>query len=85
MLFPKTAYRLRAPRRLADDMVQRVGSVAELVQLTPMLARTAVGSSVNVLQRVAMRRSAVMAPAIFFLDEPLFNVTLLFLPRCATS
>ena len=52
--------------------------MAELLQLTPMLDRPAAGLSVNILQRVAIGRSAVMEPAIFLLDEPLSNVDAAF-------
>src|SRR5258708_262707 len=47
---------------------------AELLQLTPLLDRKATKLSVNILQRVAIGRSAIMEPAIFLLDEPLSNV-----------
>ena len=36
------------------------------------------GLSVNILQRVAIGRSAIMEPAIFLLDEPLSNVDAAF-------
>jgi multiple sugar transport system ATP-binding protein len=72
------AYGLRATRRPADEVAQRVGSMAELLQLGPMLDRRAAELSVNILQRVAIGRSAVMEPAIFLLDEPLSNVDAAF-------
>ena len=43
-----------------------------------MLDRPAAGLSVNILQRVAIGRSAIMEPAIFLLDEPLSNVDAAF-------
>ena len=52
--------------------------MAELLQLAAMLDRPAAGLSVNILQRVAIGRSAVMEPAIFLLDEPLSNVDAAF-------
>ncbi len=52
--------------------------MAELLQLTDLLDRPAAGLSVNILQRVAIGRSAVMEPAIFLLDEPLSNVDAAF-------
>ena len=57
---------------------RRVGEIAELLQLTPMLDRRAAGLSVNILQRIAIGRSAVVEPAIFLLDEPLSNVDAAF-------
>lgn len=55
-----------------------VGEIAELLQLTPLLDRRAERLSVNILQRVAIGRSAIMKPAIFLLDEPLSNVDAAF-------
>ncbi len=72
------SYGLRATRRPADEVVRRTNAMAELLQLTPMLDRTAAGLSVNILQRVAIGRSAIMEPAIFLLDEPLSNVDAAF-------
>ena len=72
------AYGLKATGRPADEVARRVGAMAELLQLTAMLDRPAAGLSVNILQRVAIGRSAVMEPAIFLLDEPLSNVDAAF-------
>ncbi len=72
------AYGLKAVRRPSGEVTRRVGAIAELLQLTPMLDRPAAGLSVNILQRVAIGRSAVMEPAIFLLDEPLSNVDAAF-------
>jgi multiple sugar transport system ATP-binding protein len=64
-----------APKAEID---RRVGAIAELLQLTPLLDRQADRLSVNILQRVAIGRSAIMEPAIFLLDEPLSNVDAAF-------
>ena len=56
----------------------RVGAIAALLQLSPLLDRRADRLSVNILQRVAIGRSAIMEPAIFLLDEPLSNVDAAF-------
>ncbi|TIL43894.1 ABC transporter ATP-binding protein [Mesorhizobium sp.] len=64
-----------APRAEID---RRVGAIAEMLQLTPLLDRKADRLSVNILQRVAIGRSAIMEPAIFLLDEPLSNVDAAF-------
>ncbi|MER8473438.1 ABC transporter ATP-binding protein [Mesorhizobium sp. M1328] len=64
-----------APKAEID---RRVGAIAEMLQLTPLLDRRADRLSVNILQRVAIGRSAIMEPAIFLLDEPLSNVDAAF-------
>lgn len=64
-----------APKAEVD---RRVGAIAEMLQLTPLLDRKADRLSVNILQRVAIGRSAIMEPAIFLLDEPLSNVDAAF-------
>jgi multiple sugar transport system ATP-binding protein len=60
------------------EIDRRVGAIAEFLQLTPLLERKADRLSVNILQRVAIGRSAIMEPAIFLLDEPLSNVDAAF-------
>ncbi|TJV28313.1 MAG: ABC transporter ATP-binding protein, partial [Mesorhizobium sp.] len=64
-----------APKAETD---RRVGAIAEMLQLTALLDRKADRLSVNILQRVAIGRSAIMEPAIFLLDEPLSNVDAAF-------
>lgn len=71
-------YGLRMTRRPAGEIVKRTAMIAEFLQLTDLLDRPAQGLSVNILQRVAIGRSAVMEPAIFLLDEPLSNVDAAF-------
>jgi multiple sugar transport system ATP-binding protein len=68
--------RMRGASKAEVD--RRVGAIAELLQLTPLLDRKADRLSVNILQRVAIGRSAIMEPAIFLLDEPLSNVDAAF-------
>ncbi|MER9432860.1 ABC transporter ATP-binding protein [Mesorhizobium sp. M0408] len=60
------------------EIGRRVDAIAEMLQLTPLLDRKADRLSVNILQRVAIGRSAIMEPAIFLLDEPLSNVDAAF-------
>jgi multiple sugar transport system ATP-binding protein len=60
------------------EIERRVASIADLLQLTPLLDRKADRLSVNILQRVAIGRSAILEPAIFLLDEPLSNVDAAF-------
>lgn len=72
------AYRLKVTRRPADEVARRVGAMAEHLQLSPMPVRPTAGLSANILQSVAIGRSAVMTPAIFLLDESLSNVDAAF-------
>ena len=53
------------------SIARRTAAIAELLQLGALLDRPSAGLSVNILQRVAIGRSAMMEPAIFLLDEPL--------------
>ena len=71
-------YGLRMRRMPKRARAARVGEMAELLQLSPLLDRRADRLSVNILQRVAIGRSAIMDPAIFLLDEPLSNVDAAF-------
>lgn len=72
------AYGPRMHGKPKAEIDKRVGAIAELLQLTPMLDRKADRLSVNILQRVAIGRSAILEPAIFLLDEPLSNVDAAF-------
>ena len=71
-------YGLRMARRPKEEISRRTAAIADLLQLTPLLDRPSAGLSVNILQRVAIGRSAMMEPAIFLLDEPLSNVDAAF-------
>ena len=68
------SYGLRMRRLPAAVIATRVASIADLLQLGSMLDYKADRLSVNILQRVAIGRSAIMEPKIFLLDEPLSNV-----------
>jgi multiple sugar transport system ATP-binding protein len=72
------SYGLRMRGAPREEIDRRVAAIAELLQLTPLLDRKATKLSVNILQRVAIGRSAIMEPAIFLLDEPLSNVDAAF-------
>ena len=71
-------YGLRMTGRPNAEVKRRSEAIAELLGLTALLERKAAGLSVNILQRIAIGRSAVMEPAIFLLDEPLSNVDATF-------
>ena len=64
-----------APRAEID---RRVREMAEFLDLGAILDKPSAGLSVNILQRLAIGRSAIMEPAIFLLDEPLSNVDAAF-------
>lgn len=72
------AYGLRAQGIPAAEINKRVQAFAELLQLESMLDRRTAGLSVNILQRLAIGRSAILEPSIFLLDEPLSNVDAAF-------
>ena len=62
-------------------LVKRFGTftaLAAFLQLTELLDRKADKLFVNILQRVAIGRSAILKPAIFLLDEPLSYVDAAF-------
>ncbi|RWH72818.1 ABC transporter ATP-binding protein [Mesorhizobium sp.] len=72
------AYGPRMRGAAKAEIDRRVDAIAEMLQLSPLLDRKADRLSVNILQRVAIGRSAIMEPAIFLLDEPLSNVDAAF-------
>ncbi len=72
------AYGLKARGQPAQAVEARVKEIAGLLDLTAFLDRRASGLSVNILQRLAIGRSAAVSPAIFLLDEPLSNVDAAF-------
>lgn len=77
-VYDNLAYGLRV-RGLPDgDIDSRVKKIADFLQLTPLLKQPSAKLSVNILQRLAIGRSAIVEPAIFLLDEPLSNVDAAF-------
>jgi multiple sugar transport system ATP-binding protein len=56
------AYGLKMHRAPRTEIDRRVQEMAELLQLTALLDRKAAKLSVNILQRVAIGRSAIMEP-----------------------
>jgi multiple sugar transport system ATP-binding protein len=71
-------YGLKVGGAAKAEIDRRVRAIAELLQLAPLLDAPADRLSVNILQRVALGRSAIMEPSIFLLDEPLSNVDAAF-------
>jgi len=72
------AFGLRVRRLPQSEVDRRVGAIAEMMQLTKFLDSRTDKLSVNILQRIAIGRSAIVEPAIFLLDEPLSNVDAAF-------
>jgi multiple sugar transport system ATP-binding protein len=72
------AYGLRVRKLPQAEIDRRVHQVAELLGITAFLDRPCTKLSVNILQRLAIGRSAAVEPAIFLLDEPLSNVDAAF-------
>jgi multiple sugar transport system ATP-binding protein len=72
------AFGLRVRRLPQSEINRRVGAIAEMMQLTKLLDSRTDKLSVNILQRIAIGRSAIVEPAIFLLDEPLSNVDAAF-------
>jgi multiple sugar transport system ATP-binding protein len=72
------AYGLKMRGAPQPEIDRRVAAVAEFLQLTPFLDQPSAKLSVNILQRLAIGRSAIVEPAIFLLDEPLSNVDAAF-------
>ena len=72
------SFGLRVRRISEAEVDRRVGAIAELLQLAPLLDSRTDKLSVNILQRIAIGRSAIIEPAIFLLDEPLSNVDAAF-------
>jgi len=77
-VYQNLAYGLKMRRLPRAEIDARVKQVAELLGLTPFLQQQSAGLSVNILQRLAIGRSAAVNPQIFLLDEPLSNVDAAF-------
>ncbi len=73
-VFENMAYGLKMRRFNKNDIKQRVGDAAKLLQLTPYLERKPQALSGGQKQRVAMGRAIVRSPAVFLFDEPLSNL-----------
>ncbi len=77
-VYDNLAYGLRVRKLPEREVDSRVKAIAEFLQLTPLLKQPSAKLSVNILQRLAIGRSAIVEPAIFLLDEPLSNVDAAF-------
>jgi sn-glycerol 3-phosphate transport system ATP-binding protein len=73
-VFDNMAYGLRIQGMPKDEITARVGEAAEMLELSPYLARKPRQLSGGQRQRVAMGRAIVRKPAVFLFDEPLSNL-----------
>jgi glycerol transport system ATP-binding protein len=73
-VFENIASPLRVARRPRAEIEQRVGEVAALLQLEPVLDRLPLELSGGQQQRTAIARALVKQAALVLLDEPLANL-----------
>ena len=65
---------LRMQGEKPDAIRRKVGEVAEVLQITPLLSRLPKQLSGGQRQRVAIGRAIVRRPQVFLFDEPLSNL-----------
>jgi multiple sugar transport system ATP-binding protein len=65
---------LKMARVKSAERARRVRATAELLDLTPYLARKPAQLSGGQRQRVAMGRAIIREPSVFLMDEPLSNL-----------
>ena len=73
-VFDNIGFALKLQRRPRNEIKERVGEAARILELTDMLDRKPSQLSGGQRQRVAMGRAIVRHPKVFLLDEPLSNL-----------
>jgi len=73
-VFDNLAFPLKQKKWSKNDIARRVKEVAEILQISHILDRDAMGLTVGEKQRVALGRALVRNPRVFLLDEPLTNL-----------
>ncbi len=73
-VYDNMAFGLKLRKFPKDQIKQRVGDAARILDITPLLARRPKALSGGQRQRVAMGRAIVRNPRVFLFDEPLSNL-----------
>jgi ABC-type sugar transport system ATPase subunit len=77
-VYDNLAFPLRSPRAAGryppKALDERVGAIARLLEIEPLLGRTPTQLSGGQKQRVALGRALVREPAVFLLDEPIAHL-----------
>ncbi len=73
-VFENMAFGLRLSKVPIDQIMQRVGEAARILQLSNLLDRLPKALSGGQKQRVAIGRAIVREPGVFLFDEPLSNL-----------
>ena len=73
-VFDNMAFPLRQRKMSKQDIQRRVKEIAEILQISHLLDKDAMGLTVGEKQRVALGRAMVREPKVFLFDEPLTNL-----------